>query len=180
MKRKLWITPAELHTLWVTPRAFYRSISQPGVCTLAYGEFYRGWNEPRAVKDGRHPCYAARVATSIRLHHPCAQLSHTLWNLCTFLEIVQLEKFQKRKKRKTKKRHIPICSQFENIIRESGNRGINNNSLDRSESILLILLSLVLFDDIRIYRNELSRRFYPRPKRKISRARRFFPYGMRE
>ena len=101
MKKKLWITPAELRSLWITPRTFYRLISQPGVCTLAYGEFYRGWNEPRELSRmaAIRASYAARVATSIRLHHPSAQLSRTLTNFAraSFLEIIQLEESPKKK-----------------------------------------------------------------------------------
>lgn len=40
----------------------------------AVGEFYRGWNEPRAVKDGRHPC---ELRSSCRNFHPTTTSSHT-------------------------------------------------------------------------------------------------------
>lgn len=43
-------------------------------CAVSYGESYRGWNEPRAVKDGRHPC---ELRSSCRNFHP------TTSSMCT-------------------------------------------------------------------------------------------------
>lgn len=35
--------------------AIKSSRAVPGICTLTWRPFYRGWNEPRVLKDGRHP-----------------------------------------------------------------------------------------------------------------------------
>lgn len=37
----------------------------PGVCALIWWPFYRGWNEPRAFKDGRHPREPARFVSQL-------------------------------------------------------------------------------------------------------------------
>ena len=176
MKKKLWITPAELRSLWITPRTFYRLISQPGVCTLAYGEFYRGWNEPRELSRmaAIRASYAARVATSIRLHHPSAQLSHTLTNFAraSFLEIIQLEESPKKK--------LPI-GKYQTQTAES----MTILPIDSNFPALSLFFPTISFRRcLNQWWTNCRGRFRERARtsQNVSRRARegFFPYGMRE
>lgn len=76
--RNEWLDPRLLAAGRPTRRS--RRVSQSvgrsvgRACAVSYGESYRGWNEPRAVKDGRHPC---ELRSSCRNFHP------TTSSMCT-------------------------------------------------------------------------------------------------
>lgn len=72
--RNEWLDPRLLAAGRPTRRSRRVSQSVGRACAVSYGESYRGWNEPRAVKDGRHPC---ELRSSCRNFHP------TTSSMCT-------------------------------------------------------------------------------------------------